>query len=182
MFRRWMAHPRSIGAIVPSSARLAQAMARTLRAEGALGMPGAVIELGGGTGVVTDALLAQGVPAERLIVLERDPFFAALLNQRFPGIRVFQADAEHLGQILAERGVDQVAAIVSSLPLLAMAKPVRQRIARECATVLQHGPLIQFTYGPGSPLPYKTVGLGGRAVRRVLRNVPPATIWLYRRA
>src|SRR5512145_1917528 len=66
--KAWLKSPLRVGAIAPSGDRLARAMAQVVPRRSAL----PVVELGGGTGSITAALLRR-IPAERLIVVERDP-------------------------------------------------------------------------------------------------------------
>ena len=95
---------------------------------------------------------------------------------------MLRGDAAHLSRLLAAHGVREVAAVVSGLPLLAMPKPVQDAIIRESIAVLAEGaPLIQFTYGFFSPVARGAHGLEGRRIARIYRNLPPASIWIYRR-
>jgi len=178
---RSLVRPQSIGAIAPSSRWLARALAR--QAEGYL--PGKVVELGAGTGAVTRALLAAGVAPENLIVVERDKRLHDLLSKRFPQVCVLRADARGLKGAVHRRGVDEVAAVVSSLPLVSMPLPTRRAIVEQSFAVLDgDGAFIQYTYGPTSPLPREllaTLGLQADKVGFVARNLPPATIWRYQR-
>src|SRR5258707_12655085 len=80
--RRWWRRPFAMGAVVPSGRLLAEAMARTTLSVMA-GRDGHVIELGAGTGEVTKALLAVGIAAERLALVERDQELAAFLRRHF---------------------------------------------------------------------------------------------------
>src|ERR1041384_4407589 len=90
--KRWLRRPLSMGAVVPSGRLLAAAMARTTLAE-MKGREGHVIALGAGTGEVTKALLAAGIPAERLALVERDPELAVFLRRHFQGPRIIEGDA-----------------------------------------------------------------------------------------
>ena len=179
---KWLQSPRRVGAIWPSSRRLGRALA----AEVDLAVPGAVVELGAGTGNVTECLLQAGVPADRLIPLELDPALAKVLRRRFPEIRVVEGDAGALSDILRAEGVERAAAVVSCLPLVSIPGPVVRRIVTEIFAVLHpDGQMIQFTYGLTSPVPLRHfghLGLDARRMRRVWQNVPPASVWRYRRA
>jgi phosphatidylethanolamine/phosphatidyl-N-methylethanolamine N-methyltransferase len=174
---RWLKAPHQIGALTPASRHLARAMAEQIAPEADL-----VIELGGGTGNITQALLDAGLPPERLIVVERDPAFYVLLKKRFPLLKVLRGDATRLRALLAPLGVSRAAAIVSSLPLLSMPSPLRQRIVEESFALLaERGTLIQYTYGAFSPLRRRKSGLKGEIAERVWRNFPPASVWRFRR-
>jgi phosphatidylethanolamine/phosphatidyl-N-methylethanolamine N-methyltransferase len=148
-----------------------------------LDRPGVVIELGAGTGVVTRALLARGLPASRLVVVERDPGFCRLLHLHVPGVLVLQEDARRLRAALAARGIDRVAAVVSSLPLLALSLSTQRSVLRQSTGLLEPGgQFVQFTYGAGSPVHpalVRRLGLDGHPVARVWRNLPPAVVWSY---
>lgn len=177
LFKLWLKNPRNIGAVAVSSAELASSMARQIP-QG----EGYVVELGGGTGSVTKAILAAGTPPERLVVVERDPTLYQLLVDRYPGVKVLLGDAQHLQSLLRQNAIAPVKAVVSSLPLLSMKKTVQFRIAAQGFAVLEPGaPFIQFTYGFFSPLPRRRLGVEGRVKDRVLQNIPPASVWLYRK-
>jgi phosphatidylethanolamine/phosphatidyl-N-methylethanolamine N-methyltransferase len=181
-FLQWLRAPGRMGAVVPSSRRLADAMARQIPAD-ARADSAPVIELGGGTGSVTRGILDSGIPPHRLIVLERDPRLAELLGQRFPGVTVLCGDAQELQALLAERGITRVAAVVSGLPLLLFPEQARCRVVDACFAVLPAGrPLIQFTYGLAAPLPPHEHLLHARRVARVIRNVPPAFVWTFKKS
>lgn len=182
--KRWLRRPFSMGAVVPSGKLLAEAMARTTLAE-IRGRDGHVIELGAGTGEVTKALLAVGIPAGRLALVEREPELAAFLRRHFSGPRIVEGDAMRLPVLLAEQGIASVAAVVSSLPLLSLPAEVVNGIVHGVFKALPRGgALVQFTYGPSPPVPkalreeLRLVGAGGK---RIWRNVPPAVVWTFRR-
>jgi len=169
---------------VPSGRLLAEAMARTALAE-IHGRNGHVIELGAGTGEVTKALLAAGIPAGRLALVERDPELAAFLRRHFNGPRTIEGDAARLPRLLASHKVDGVAAVVSSLPLLSLPAEVVNGIVRSVFEALPRGAaLVQFTYGPAPPVPKalrENLHLVGAHGPRIWRNVPPAVVWTFRK-
>jgi phosphatidylethanolamine/phosphatidyl-N-methylethanolamine N-methyltransferase len=177
LFKLWLKNPRKIGAVAVSSAELAAAMARQVPRG-----PGWVVELGGGTGSVTKALLKAGIPAEKLIVVERDPTLHKLLHERYPGVKILLGDAGRLQPLLKREGIDHVKAIVSSLPLISMKRATQDRITSQAFSVLAPGaPLIQFTYSLFSPIPRRRHGVHGEVGDRVLQNLPPASVWIYRK-
>lgn len=178
-FWTWLRRPLRVGAPIPSSSALARAMAAALPAT----WHGTVVELGGGTGIVTRALLARGVPEAQLVIVEREKKLHRLLFNLFPAVRVIRGDAEDLPALLPDRAEMPVAAIVSSLPLLSMPLPKRERILAAVAEVLpQGGSMLQYTYGPHAPVPLEMAaayGLQGEPVARVWWNFPPARIWRF---
>lgn len=177
LFKLWLKNPRKIGAVAVSSAELAGAMARQVPRG-----PGWVVELGGGTGSVTKALLKAGTPPDKLIVLERDPTLHKVLQERYPGVKVLLGDAGRLQSLLKREGIDHVKAIVSSLPLVSMKRAAQDRITAQVFMVLEPGaPLIQFTYSLFSPIARRRHGVHGEVGDRVLQNLPPASVWVYRK-
>lgn len=182
--KRWLRAPLTTGAVVPSGRRLAEAMARATLAASS-GRPGPVIELGAGTGEVTKALLAAGIAPERLVLIERDPEFATFLRQNFAGLTIIQGDAADLPRLLAANGIDRVAAVVSSLPLLSLPAEIVAGIVRGIFESLPRGAgMVQFTYGPRPPVPLvlrEELSLHGTASRRIWLNVPPAVVWTFTR-
>lgn len=169
--------PMRTGAQCPSGRALAQEMARAVDPQ----VPGMVIELGVGTGPVTRALIARGVSAERLLLVESNPEFCMLLRQRYPQSRLVQGDALALPRRLRQETSAPVAAVVSSLPLKLMPPRVRVRLLHDCLRLMgPGGRFIQFTYATGSPVPlHNGLRVHAQASRRVWRNLWPAKVWTY---
>jgi phosphatidylethanolamine/phosphatidyl-N-methylethanolamine N-methyltransferase len=177
--KSWLDKPLVTGAVSPSGKALARMMARYVDpAE-----PGYVLEIGPGTGPVTEALIERGVAPERLILVEFNEEFVPLLESRFPGVTVVTGDVYSVVAKLPERLDKPLTATVSSLPLLT--KPVRQRVQLldGCFDMSRPGaPFIQFTYGLVPPIPREAIGLTTAAGSpRVWLNLPPARVWIYRR-
>jgi phosphatidylethanolamine/phosphatidyl-N-methylethanolamine N-methyltransferase len=177
--KSWFGNPSLAGAVSPSGRFLARMMARYVDPHGR----GLVIELGPGTGAITEALLQRGIAPNRLVLLEFDPAFCALLRRRFPGVRVVQGDAYHLAESLRMLLEEPAAAVVSSLPLLN--KPERERVrllADAFGLLAPEGCFIQFTYGMMSPVPRNNAKLAFHAEVSppVWLNLPPARVWVYR--
>jgi phosphatidylethanolamine/phosphatidyl-N-methylethanolamine N-methyltransferase len=177
----WLRSPLSMGAIVPSSGKLARAMASQLDARHA----GIVIELGAGTGPVTDALVEAGIAAKRLWVIEREAALCAILTAQFPSLTIWCEDATHLRRLWQEQGEPRIAAIVSSLPMMSLPKRVKESIQSQMAELLDDGGvIIQFTYGAKSPLDrvrLRQHNITGKRVKTILTNVPPAHVWVYKK-
>ena len=170
--------PRAIGAIAPSSPALARKIAQQVDPD----VPGTVLELGPGTGVVTDALVARGIGIERLIAVEFDPDLAKLMRERFPALRVVEGDAFDLDRTLPWDTSGSLAATVSGLPLLNFPPAIRRAlILTALARMPAGGPFVQFSYGFTAPVPADH-DISVEQAGLVLANLPPARIWVYRRA
>ncbi len=177
-FKGWMDQPKAVGAVLPTSGVTARRMASVINTASTL----PVLELGPGTGVVTRAILDHGVADERLVCVEYSPEFVTHLRKRFPAVRVVEGDAFDLHQSLPDMATQKFDAVISAVPLLSF--PVARRVAylESLLDRLPAGrPVVQITYGPRSPVPS---GRGNYTVEHmdfVLRNFPPAQLWLYRR-
>ena len=177
--RSWIEKPLSTGAVMPSSRALARTMASYVDPQSS----GPVIELGPGTGPVTEALVAHGIDPARLVLVEFNPAFCRLLRTRYPAATVIQGDAYRLRRLLETYVREPAAAVVSGLPLVT--KPVRTRlrlISDALALLAPGAPFIQFTYAMVTPIPKALSGIKAEASELIWMNVPPARVWVYRGA
>jgi phosphatidylethanolamine/phosphatidyl-N-methylethanolamine N-methyltransferase len=176
--RSWLEKPLSTGAVTPSGRVLARAMARYVEPE----LPGPVVELGPGTGPVTEALVDHGVDPARLVLVEFNPIFCQLLRARFPAATVIQADAYGLRRVLSNLMRQPAAAMVSGLPLFTKPLRMRVRLLRDALSLLLPGaPFVQFTYAVVPPIPRVSAGVSAEASERIWMNLPPARVWVYRK-
>ncbi len=176
--RSFLTAPLRTGAQWPSSRGLCRAMAAAVDPD----TPGPMVELGPGTGVVTQALLERGVAAHRLVLIESNAAFCRLLEQRFPGVRVIADDAFVLDEIARDLRLEPLAAVVSSLPLLT--QPPHRRIDLLGAALSRmhaNGSFVQFTYGKSSPIPVDPHIASAASSPRIWWNLWPACVWRYRR-
>lgn len=175
--RALIARPKNVGAVAPSS----RALARAIAAQIDPAAPGPLLELGPGTGVITQALLERGIDASRLTAIEYDPDFAANVAARFHGVHVIQGDAFDLGRTLGAHAHEPFAAVISGLPLLNFPMARRRALIDGALARLAPGaPLVQFSYGMHAPVVPPT----GYSVHRaafVWGNLPPARVWVYRK-
>ena len=156
----------------------ARAMARQVD----LTRPGIVLELGGGTGSVTSALIAAGCPAERLVTIEREPDLAEHLRRRCPGVRVIRGNACDAERLLAAAGVMALSTVVSSLPIKWFPRTAQRTLLDACfARLGQGGAFVQLTNALASPLATAELGLMGEEVARIWAHFLPTQIWRYRR-
>jgi phosphatidylethanolamine/phosphatidyl-N-methylethanolamine N-methyltransferase len=175
--RSWIEKPLRTGAVMPSSKALARVMARSVDPQSA----GPVIELGPGTGPVTEALVQRGVDPARLVLVEFNPDFCRLLRTRYPTATVVQGDAYRLRRLLETILRDPAAAIVSGLPLVTKPLRTRLRLISDAIGLLKPGaPFIQFTYAMVPPIPKTLSHIKGEASELIWLNLPPARVWVYR--
>ncbi|HET8596455.1 MAG TPA: methyltransferase domain-containing protein [Castellaniella sp.] len=174
--RELMSRPESVGAVLPSSRQLAWRIAAQVPLTG----EGLVVELGAGTGSVTQALLDHGIPADRLWVVEQSPAFVQHLRHRFPALTVIGADAARLEALLpANRRVD---AVVSSLPLRSLPACEVAAVLDQCRRCLPAGGrLVQFTYALWGHGGESFSGFAEEPGRYAWWNMPPARIRTFTR-
>ena len=177
--RSWIEKPLSTGAVMPSGKALARTMARYVDADAR----GPVIELGPGTGPVTEALVEHGVDPARLILVEFNPDFCRLLRTRYPAATVVQGDAYRLRRLLGALVREPAAAVVSGLPLVTKPLRTRLRLMSDAMSLLAPAaPFIQFTYAMVPPIPKALSGIKTEASEMIWLNLPPARVWVYRKA
>jgi phosphatidylethanolamine/phosphatidyl-N-methylethanolamine N-methyltransferase len=176
--RSWLERPLSIGAVTPSGRVLARAMARYVDPNSV----GPVVELGPGTGPVTEALVEAGVDPSRLVLVEFNPNFCRLLRSRYPEATLVQGDAYSMRRLLETLLIQPAAAVVSGLPLVTKPIKMRLRLIRDAFDLMVPGaPFVQFTYSVASPLPRWAGGFTAEASERIWMNLPPARVWVYRK-
>ena len=176
--RSWIEKPLHMGAVMPSGKLLARTMAQYVDVES----KGPVIELGPGTGAITNALIEHGVDQKRLVLVEYNPGFCALLRDRYPQARVVQGDAYALRDSLGEVLDARASAVVSGLPLVTKPMLTRLKLMRDAFLALAPGaPFVQFTYSVAPPIPKSLPGVSTEASERIWMNLPPARVWVYRK-
>lgn len=182
-FRQWLRNPRAMASLAPSGRQLTRMMIAQLPADARR-----IVELGAGTGVFTRALLARGIAQRDLLVVELNDELHALLHRDFPDARIVHGDARDLVEIAGRVGFASQGgadAAISGLGFLAMPREIQKGILEAIFAVLGPGrPLIQFTYGPVSPIPGDLARELGLVVRRAgiaPLNLPPAFVFVYTR-
>ena len=182
--RGWLRDPVGVGLPFPSSSATARRLARAAF-EAAIPGAGPVLEVGAGTGAVTQALIECRGPSDRIIAVERDVELCRALERRFPRLQVLQGDAIEIGAVLRKAGLSSVCVVVSGLPMRAIPFDAASRYyLRAFEAMPPGGAIIQYTYGlrpPVDPMVTKPA-LEATFVGREWRNLPPMGIWRYRLA
>jgi phospholipid N-methyltransferase len=170
--RSFLAHPRRVGAVLPTSRRAVRDMLDMASFAGV----DHVVELGAGTGVYTREIVARLPGGAQLLAFEVDPRLASKLAAEIddPRVQVLAESAERLHEHLAGARAE---VIVSGLPFTSLPGEVRQRILDEAARALApEGTLLVLQY---SPLVERELRRRFRTVRRRVSplNLPPAVLF-----
>lgn len=184
--REFLRNPWRIGAVTPSSQRLAAAMVEPVPRAGAA----VVVELGPGSGAFTGHIEARLAGQGRQLAVELSPALATRLSRQYPGLEVVRADAQHLPELLDARGVRDVDVIVSGLPWAGFDSATQESLLDAACTVLSaEGVFVTYCYSLSGWTP------PARRFRRLLRrefdevvigrtvwlNLPPAFVYYARR-
>lgn len=180
-------NPLRIGALSPSSLRLAGLLASVVPT---VGDP-VVVELGPGTGAVTSAIAARLPRDARHLAVELDPAMAAFLRHLHTGVEVIQADAGDLGEVLAGLQISTVAAVVAGLPWSLLSSDSQEHILQQVAEVIgPDGVFTTFAYAHARALPsargfrraLEGIFAEVQVSRLVWQNIPPAFSYICRQA
>jgi phospholipid N-methyltransferase len=177
VLRKFVTNARTVATVAPSSRALARATLREIDWT----TTRTVVELGAGTGPITEELINAAPSDVRLIVNEFLPEFCTVLKQKFPTLDVAEGDAGHLGRMLADRGIAQVDCVISGLPLTHFPPARRDGVIDEVGKVLKpDGEFRQLT-----TVPWLYRGLYRRYFREVtfrlvLWNLPPGGVYVCR--
>lgn len=178
-FKGMMQGPKTVAAIVPTSSVTARKMASVINPGS--GLP--VLELGPGTGVITKAILARGVAPKDLFSIEYSEDFHRHLVETFPGVNFIHGDAFALDAALGEHAQTTFDCVISAVPLLSFPVEERVRLVDDLLDRVPPGrPVVQISYGPMSPVVARPDRYQIQHLDFVVRNIPPAQLWIYRRS
>ncbi len=175
--RNYLRHPIQLGSLLPSSTALSDLIVEHIKPD----TEGMILELGAGTGRVTNAILRKGIKQEKLVLLEKSPEFSRLLRNLFPGATVLCADALEINALSSELGIDKYDEIVSGIPLRVMPLYIRETIfSKSLSLLMNEGSFSQVTFLPRCPIPetisqsslFKVIYNG-----MSFRNFPPGFVW-----
>lgn len=170
--------PLKMGTFTPSGRALAEAMVDHATVD----QSGWTLEIGPGTGAVTEVLIDRGVPPERLVCVEYDPDFCRLLQKRFPRLQVIQGDALKLDEVLGRFAELRFSAVLSGIPLLNLPKGKRLPYLESALDrLVDGGNVTQLSYGFLPPQEAVPGRLTVDKSKWVTANFPPGRIWIYRR-
>jgi phosphatidylethanolamine/phosphatidyl-N-methylethanolamine N-methyltransferase len=169
--REWFVNPQRTGSVAPSSPQLAAAMARWLPHDP-------------GTGAVTQALIEHGLREDRLVAIEHNPKLAEMLREKFPRAQIITGDAWDLDELLqgCDEPVENVGAVISSLPLLNFPLAEAEILARKIQTILEpEGRWVQYSYHLGNARHKSASRFRRLSSKIVWLNFPPARVSVYQK-
>ena len=145
-----------------------------------------MVELGAGTGTLTQALVDAGVRSEDLYLIDQNVAFVEILRARFPHATVLQANAAELATRLSALA-GTVDYVVSGLPILWFDKETKTRILEQAFSLLRKpgGCFHQFTYLGRPPVGsgiLDRLGLTAALIGISPINLPPAFVYRLQRA
>jgi len=141
--KQFLAVPRDIGAIAPSSQRLADVVTETANVREA----NVVVEFGAGTGVVTEVIARKLRDGSHFLALEINPHFVEILRHQCPNVKVIHDSAANTKKHLAEAGLEHCDCIVSGLPWTSFGNDLQDELLDAVLEVLEPGGrFVTFTY------------------------------------
>jgi phospholipid N-methyltransferase len=178
---KFLRHGTAIASVAPSSRWLSRLAVHNID----WGKAATLVELGGGTGPITQAIADRVRPGCRVVVIERDPDFARLLGERFGKLTNFEivrGDVGDLMAILGDRGIAAVDHVISGLPVPSFPLSLQESLFRAVGSVLQ----TEGTYNQITEIPWLYQKLYRRHFEHVQfvfepRNMPPAGAYFCRR-
>ena len=177
-FKGMMQGPKTVGSILPTSSITAKKMASVINLNS--GLP--VLELGPGTGAITKAILGRGVKPERLVAVEYSTDFYNHLVRLYPGVHFINGDAFDLDTTLGALKGQTFDSVVSAVPLLNFPMQARIALLESLLDRMPAGrPVVQISYGPVSPNIARPERYHIQHFDFIVRNIPPAQLWIYRR-
>jgi phospholipid N-methyltransferase len=175
--QKFLKHGITIASIWPSS----KALSRATISEIDWDRVKLVVELGAGTGPITDQIARRVQSHTKLIAIERDADFVKILQKRFsshPNVEIVHSDVRHLDTILKERGIKHVDAFVSGLPTPTLPKPVRNRMLACVRRYLVDGGVFSnITEIPFWYMKYYRAVFKDVSFELVVRNMPPGGVY-----
>lgn len=174
----WLQEPGQVGSVKPTGKATARAMASYVPVDSDL----PVLELGPGTGVVTDALLKRGVAPEKIVSIEYSTNFFEYLTRTYPKVNFIQGDAFQVKSLLEDKPWQKFSTVIGAIPLLNVPKPKRAELIEACLELMPPGgAFVQITYGMRPPTPGVSGSYSVEATERILKNIPPAKLFIYRK-
>jgi len=177
-FTGFLHAPFRVGSICSSSSTLTSTLIQQIPTN----TDGLIIDLGAGSGAVSNQLINAGVDPKNILAIEISPHLAKVFKKRCPTVPLSIGDARELDAIVQEYAPGQaITLIISSLPFRSMPKTLVKQITVSLQKVMEqhHCPLVQYSYAVWMQYPLKKYGFSPCASKIVVRNFPPARVEWY---
>ncbi|MFV0337291.1 MAG: class I SAM-dependent methyltransferase [Chthoniobacterales bacterium] len=186
-FREYLRQSAAVGAVCPSSPRLCELLVEQADVKNAR----QVVEVGPGSGAVTQILLKRVSPSANVFLIEQNPVFSEILQKKFPSTNVIAGCASKLLEYLEDASAGPVCSVVSGLPWASLPNNIRLPLLDAIETSLvPRGVFATFAYFGPHWLPK------GRVFRKELKkrfvnvsssrvellNLPPAFVYRAEKA
>jgi phospholipid N-methyltransferase len=175
----FLRQPHQVGSVIPSSRFLERRLVRI----GEVRSASVAIELGPGTGGTTRAMLRALPEHGRLLAIEINPEFAALLREECddPRLIVHQGSAEHIRETLSAHGLRPADAVISGIPFSTMPGALGERILREIREALAPGGrFVAYQFRDRVATLGRSI-FGPPTVDIEPLNVPPVRVYCWRK-
>ncbi len=174
--QEFLKHPQQVASIIPSSRFLERRVVELA----AIRSAHTVVELGAGTGGTTRAILREMPPEGKLLVIELNARFCALLGQiEDERLIVHRGNAQELGDAIALHGLPAPDVVVSGIPFSTMSRSVGTRILQAVTAVLDPGGLF-VAYQVSKQVDNLASPLFGAArVEVEFLNIPPMRLYRW---
>ncbi len=184
--QQFVQSPRTVGAVLPSSAALARVMLAPIDFTAAK----MIVEFGPGTGAFTREIAARLLPGCRYLGIELSSSFVQALQAEFPQFTFVHGSVADLSDILADHSIVAIDAIVCGLPWATLPISLQEKVfAAMDRALIPGGVFVTFGYLQSLILP------PAWSLRRRLRrsfaevsqsavvwgNVPPAFAYICRK-
>lgn len=167
--------PRTVGAVAPSSKKLAEKMACDIDYEKAK----CIVEYGPGTGVFTEKLVRRAKKHTLLLLIEYNEDFCMELKEKYKerkNVVVINDSAENIDKHLEKYGVKEADYVVSGLPFASLPKTMSNTILNKTREILKkNGLFITFQYTLLKK-DYIESYFEDISLERVMLNIPPAYV------
>lgn len=176
--KKFLAKGRTISAAVPSSRSLVDSVLRAVD----FSRPSTIVELGAGTGVITEQILERLQPHHRFVTVENDPDFCEIIRRRFPEVTLLETDVAKIAEPLARLGIQKVDYVLSGLPTPNLPRRTAISILRWLrANLAPNGQFVQITVAPLVYRAFYKRLFESVTYRMVWRNFPPGGVYYCKR-
>lgn len=174
---QYIMHPRTTGAILPSSKRLSRKMIKEINFDNC----NCIIELGSGTGVFTEEILKRRDINTKVILIEYNREFYKLLKSKYDNIEnvyIINDSAENIDRYMKKYSIGNVEYIISGLPFASLPNDMSEVILNKSKSILgTEGSFITFQYTKFKKDLIKKYFKDIKINREVL-NIPPAYVFM----